>query len=44
MKPGYQEFKIKPYPLGDLTSANASVKTVRGKVSSSWKRLKISLV
>lgn len=36
MKPGYQEFKIKPYPLKDLTSAKASVQTVRGDISSSW--------
>jgi alpha-L-rhamnosidase len=36
MKPGYQEFKIKPYPLGDLTSAKATVQTVRGEISSSW--------
>lgn len=36
MKPGYQEFKIKPYPLKDLTSAKASVQTVRGEISSSW--------
>lgn len=39
MKPGYQEFKIKPYPLGDLTSASASVKTVRGEIRSSWEIL-----
>ena len=37
MKPGYKEFNIKPYPLGDLTFASASVKTVRGDISSSWK-------
>ena len=36
MKPGYQEFKIKPYPLKDLTSAKATVQTVRGEISSSW--------
>tara|TARA_B110000037_G_scaffold222822_1_gene299785 strand:- start:10108 stop:13512 length:3405 start_codon:yes stop_codon:yes gene_type:complete len=37
MKPGYREFRIKPYLLGELTSARASVKTVRGEISSSWK-------
>jgi alpha-L-rhamnosidase len=38
MKPGYQEFKIKPFPLGDLTSATASVQTIKGKISSSWEK------
>lgn len=37
MKPGYQEFEIKPYPLRDLTYAEASINTVRGKIVSSWK-------
>jgi alpha-L-rhamnosidase len=36
MKPGYKEFRIKPYLLGELTSASATVKTVRGEISSSW--------
>ena len=36
MKPGYQKFNIKPYPLKDLTSAKAIVQTVRGEISSSW--------
>ena len=36
MKPGYQKFNIKPYPLKDLTSAKAMVQTVRGEISSSW--------
>jgi alpha-L-rhamnosidase len=42
--PGYANFHIKPHPLGDLTSAEASIKTVRGIVSSSWKRTKDSFV
>ena len=36
LKPGYQEFRVKPYPLKDLTSAKATVQTVRGEISSSW--------
>lgn len=36
LKPGYKEFRIKPYLLGELTSASATVKTVRGEISSSW--------
>ncbi|NND07229.1 MAG: family 78 glycoside hydrolase catalytic domain [Saprospiraceae bacterium] len=36
MEPGYQEFRIKPYPLKDLTFAKASVHTVRGEIRSSW--------
>jgi alpha-L-rhamnosidase len=38
MRPGYQQISIQPRVLGDLTSANASIKTVRGMISSSWKR------
>jgi len=37
-KPGYGHIRIKPHVLGDLTYANASIKTVRGVISSSWKR------
>jgi len=40
--PGYGRFQIKPHPLGDLTHAEASIRTVRGIVSSSWKRTKNS--
>ncbi len=36
--PGFAEIRIRPYPLGDLTRASASMKTVRGIVSSSWQR------
>ena len=38
MTPGFREIEIKPHVLGNLTSASASIKTVRGMVSSSWKR------
>jgi len=36
--PGFKRIVIKPQPVGDLTYASGSVKTVRGIVSSSWKR------
>jgi alpha-L-rhamnosidase len=38
MKPGYREFKIKPYPVGDLAFANANVNTVRGEIRSAWEK------
>jgi hypothetical protein len=34
-KPGYEEIRIKPY-VGNLTSCNSSVNTIRGKVVSNW--------
>jgi alpha-L-rhamnosidase len=37
--PGYRQIAIQPRPVGDLQSASASVKTVRGIVSSAWKRI-----
>jgi len=37
-KPGWQSLSIKPYMLGDLSSVEASVNTIRGFVSSKWKR------
>ncbi len=43
MAPGFKEIEIKPHVLGDLTSASASVKTVRGMVSSSWEKTDHSL-
>jgi len=42
--PGYRSFHIRPHALGDLTGAAASIKTVRGIISSSWKRTKDSFV
>jgi alpha-L-rhamnosidase len=42
--PGYRRFYIKPHALGDLKHAEASIKTVRGIISSSWKRTKNSFV
>jgi alpha-L-rhamnosidase len=41
---GYGHFHIRPHALGDLTRAEASIKTVRGIISSSWKRTKNSFV
>jgi len=38
MAPGFKEIEIKPHVLGDLTSASASIKTVRGMISSSWEK------
>jgi alpha-L-rhamnosidase len=38
MEPGYCEIHIAPHVLGDLEHARASIKTVRGVVSSSWVR------
>lgn len=35
--PGWERFTVKPYVLGDMKSASASVNTVRGKVASDWK-------
>jgi alpha-L-rhamnosidase len=37
-EPGYGLIRIKPHVLGDLTYASASIKTVRGIISSSWKK------
>jgi len=42
--PGYGRFHIRPHALGDLTRAEASIKTVRGIISSSWTRTKDSFV
>ena len=35
--PGFREVHIQPYLLGDLQHARASIRTVRGIVSSSWR-------
>jgi alpha-L-rhamnosidase len=36
LEPGWKKFQVKPHILGDLTSAEASLKTVRGPVRSAW--------
>ena len=41
--PGYGHIAIKPHILGDLIHASASIKTVRGIISSSWERTSDSL-
>ncbi len=43
MIPGFREIEIKPHVFGNLTSASASIKTVRGMVSSSWGKTDDSL-
>lgn len=42
-RPGFQRFTVKPYVLGDLSHVSASLRTVRGLVSSSWRKEKDSL-
>jgi alpha-L-rhamnosidase len=37
-QPGYRQIAIRPRVVGDLTNASASIKTVRGVVSSSWSK------
>ncbi len=37
-EPGYSRIGIKPHVLGDLTHASASIRTVRGIISSSWRK------
>jgi alpha-L-rhamnosidase len=41
--PGFQRFTVKPHVLGDLSHVSASLRTVRGLVSSSWRKEKDSL-
>jgi len=41
---GYGHFHIRPHTLGNLTHAEASIKTVRGIISSNWMRTKDSFV
>ena len=41
--PGYSQIGIKPHVMGDLTYANTSIKTIRGIISSSWKKTENSL-
>jgi alpha-L-rhamnosidase len=36
--PGFKRIIIKPQPVGDLTWAKASYDSVRGKISSEWRR------
>jgi len=43
MSPGFKDIRIEPHPLADLDQAAANIKTVRGLLSSSWKRQEDSL-
>ena len=36
IEPGWKKFQVKPHVLGDLTSAEATLKTIRGPVRSAW--------
>ena len=36
--PGFRRFHIEPHPLGDLAHAGATLRTVRGVISSHWRR------
>lgn len=36
--PGFSHFTLKPYPVGDLTSAKAEYRSIRGLIESDWKR------
>ncbi|MGD1009057.1 MAG: family 78 glycoside hydrolase catalytic domain [Candidatus Aminicenantales bacterium] len=38
LEPGWERFQVKPHILGDLTSAEASLKTVRGPIRAAWKK------
>jgi len=42
--PGFRQIEIKPHVPGDLTYASGSIKTVRGRQSSNWKRTDDSLI
>ena len=39
MSPGFKEIRIKPFVPEDLRYAGASIKTVRGRIVSSWKKV-----
>ena len=38
MTPGFRDIRIEPHPLGDLEHAGATLRTVRGDISSRWQR------
>ena len=42
--PGFKQIIIKPYLIGDLKYISASLKTIKGRVSSSWAKHETSLV
>jgi alpha-L-rhamnosidase len=38
MAPGFRQIEIRPYVVGDLTHAKATVRTVQGVIASAWKK------
>jgi alpha-L-rhamnosidase len=38
VEPGWKKFQVRPHVVGDLVSAEASLKTVRGPVRAAWSR------
>jgi len=38
MVPGFRHIRIQPHVLGDLTSARAAIRTVRGRVAVAWEK------
>jgi alpha-L-rhamnosidase len=38
LEPGWRRFQVKPHVLGGLTSAEASLKTVRGPIRAAWSK------
>jgi len=38
LEPGWKKFQVAPHLLGDLTSAEAALRTIRGPVRSAWKK------
>ena len=44
MTPGFKEIRIRPFVPDDLQHASASIRTVRGRISSSWMRSEDSFV
>ena len=42
--PGFERIIIKPHIVGDLKYVSASINTIRGKVSSSWRKEENSLI
>ena len=43
-RPGFSEIVIRPHVVGDLTSAQARIMTVKGIVTSSWRTQKGSII
>jgi alpha-L-rhamnosidase len=37
-KPGFEHIRMKPHPVGDLTSVRARFDSIRGPIESRWER------